>query len=344
MSKHKIGIIGTGAIAEKHAQAILELENAEVVAVCSSSPERAKLAEEKFGVAAYSNVAAFLLHPELSVVCICTSSGAHMEPGLLAAKNGKHLLIEKPIEVTLNRTDQLIEACHESGVVLNVIFQNRFSPDYIKIKNAVKEGHFGRLIMGNAHINWYRSPEYYSKSDWKGTIQYDGGGAVINQGIHTIDLLLDIMGEATSVFAKVKTALHPIEGEDLGAALVSFKGRAIGNITASTALFPGLPERLEIFGTKGSAVLEAGKLIHWEIKDEEKQGIIALQSTDTGSSDPMAIGHALHKAQWQDFLNAIDSGSCGEVDGIVARRSVELIRGIYKSSETCKEITFPIID
>jgi len=344
MAIHKIGIIGTGAIAEKHALAISEIEQSEIVAVCSSSPERAKIAEEKFGVKAYSNVAAFLSHPGLTIVCICTASGSHLEAGISAAKAGKHLLVEKPIEINLSRTDQLIDACHQNEVLLNVVFQNRFSPGYIKLKNAVKEGLFGRLIMGNAHINWYRSADYYSGSDWKGTIQYDGGGALINQGIHTIDLLLDIMGEPTSVFAKVKTTLHAIEGEDLAAALVSFKGKALGNITASTALFPGLPERLEIFGVKGSAVLEAGELIHWKVKQEEEQETKFLKTSQIGSSDPMAIGHSLHKSQWMDFLNALNTGSCGMVDGHAARRSVELIRGIYKSSETGKEVTFPIID
>ncbi|WP_425635809.1 Gfo/Idh/MocA family protein [Algoriphagus yeomjeoni] len=344
MRKFKIGIVGTGAITGKHADAIAEIENAELVALCSSSAERAKAAQEKFGVDTYSDVSAFLTHPELDIVCICTASGHHMEAGLLAAKAGMHLIIEKPIEINLRRADQLIDTCEENGVKLGVIFQNRFSEDYLKLKAAVKEGKFGKLLMGNAHVNWYRAPEYYSNSPWKGTLEGDGGGAFMNQGIHTFDLLLDIMGDVKSVFAKVKTALHPIEGEDLGAALVTFENKALGNITASTALYPGLPERLEIFGKCGSAVLEAGKLIQWSIQGEEPEPIVADTSAGSGAADPMAIGHALHKAQWEHYLNAVENDESVLVEGNMARKSVELIRAIYKSSELEKEVELPFLD
>lgn len=344
MTKLKIGIVGTGAITGKHADAISEIENAELVALCSSSPARAKSAEERFGIKTYSDVPTFLTHPGLDIVCICTASGYHMDAGLLAAKAGKHLLIEKPIEINLNRADQLIDACEKNGVKLGVIFQNRFSADYLKLKTAVHEGKFGKLLMGNAHVNWYRAPEYYSGSPWKGTLEGDGGGAFMNQGIHTFDLLLDVMGEVKSVFAKVKTALHPIEGEDLGAALVTFENKALGNITASTALYPGLPERLEVFGKNGSAVLEAGKLVHWSIQGEESGPIAAEASSGSGSADPMAIGHALHKAQWEHYLNAIGKNELVVVEGKTARKSVELIRAIYTSSELEKEVELPFID
>jgi len=339
-----IGIVGTGAITGKHADAIREIEGAELVALCSSSPERARVAEEKFGVKAYADLSGFLAHPELDIVCICTASGHHLDAGLLAAKAGKHLLIEKPIEINLNRADQLIEACEANGVRLGVIFQNRFSDDYIKLKSAVQEGKFGKLLMGNAHVNWYRGPEYYSNSPWKGTLEGDGGGAFMNQGIHTFDLLLDMMGGVKSVFAKVKTALHAIEGEDLGAAIVTFENKTLGNITASTALYPGLPERLEIFGKNGSAVLEAGKLIHWSIMGEEREAITATANSGSGAADPMAIGHALHKAQWEHYLKVVENGGSVLVEGKVARKSVELIRAIYKSSELEKEVELPFID
>ncbi|PZX61319.1 putative dehydrogenase [Algoriphagus ratkowskyi] len=344
MTKLKIGIVGTGAITGKHADAIAEIENAELVALCSSSSERAQAAKEKFGIDTYSDISAFLTHPELDIVCICTASGHHMEAGLLAAKAGKHLLIEKPIEINLGRADQLIEACEKYGVRLGVIFQNRFSADYLKLKAAVQEGRFGKLLMGNAHVNWYRAPEYYSGSPWKGTLEGDGGGAFMNQGIHTVDLLLDIMGDVKSVFAKVKTALHPIEGEDLGTALVTFENKALGNITASTALYPGLPERLEIFGKCGSAVLEAGKIVQWSILGEEPEPIIADSNTGSGAADPMAIGHGLHRAQWEHYLKAVENNEPLLVEGNMARKSVELIRAIYKSSELEKEVELPFVD
>jgi len=326
------GIIGTGAITAKHAAAIDELEGAELVALYSSSEERAGIAQEKYRVKAYADLTAFLLHPGMDVVCICTGSGSHLEPAIEAAKKGKHIFIEKPIEINLKRADQIIKACREIGVKLGVVYQNRFSEDYIKLKEAVTGGKLGKLLLGTAHINWFRDDTYYSSSAWKGTLKGDGGGAFINQGIHTIDLLMDIMGDAVSVFGQVKTLLHPIEGEDLGVAVVNFKNGALGNITAGTSLYPGYPERLEIYGSEGSAILSAGKIIHWSIKGEESTSV-SERVKDKGTSDPMAIGHQLHLAQYRDFVEAIWEERDPAVSGEVARKSLELVRGIYESSE-----------
>ncbi len=341
MKTFGIGIIGTGAIAEKHAEAIQAVKGAELLAVCSSSESRANRAEEILKVKAYWDINDFLKHPGLDIVCICTASGRHLEPGILAAKSGKHLLVEKPIEVTLEKADQLINVCQDQGVQLGVIFQNRFSYDFEKLKAAATAGRFGKILMGNAYVNWYRNEEYYSRSEWKGTLDIDGGGALINQGIHTLDLLLDLMGEVDSVYGKVQTVLHPIEGEDLGAALVTFKNGAIGNVTSSTAFFPGLPERIELFGTAGSAILEAGKIVHWSIKGEEAFQSDAGTKSPSGAADPMAIGSELHQRQWQDFIQSIRGDYRPRVDGKTARKSLELIRGIYKSSKIKNTVSFP---
>ena len=337
----KVGIIGTGAIAGIHAAAIKSINNAELVAVCSSTPDRAQEAETRFGVKGYSDITTFLAHPDLEVVCICTASGRHLEPGLAAAKAGKHLVIEKPIEVTLARADQLITCCKNEGVKLAVIFQNRFASDYQKLKSSVEAGIFGNLLMGNAYVNWFRNEEYYSKSDWKGTIEVDGGGAFINQGIHTIDLLLDLMGEVSEVFGTVQTAYHQIEGEDLGAALVTFKSGAIGNITSATSLFPGLPERIEIFGSKGSATLEGGKITHWKIKGQESELEESRVFSSSGAADPMAISGILHQKQWEEFISSLETGEKYSVDGNISRKSLELIRGIYTSSKKKEVVKFP---
>lgn len=337
----KVGIVGTGAIAGIHAAAIEALENAELVAVCSSTPDRAKVAEAKFRVKAYSDIRAFLTHPDLDIICVCTASGRHLEPAVAAAKAGKHLVIEKPIEVTLVRADELIEVCQKYGVKLAVIFQNRFSSDYQKLKSAVEAGLFGKLLMGNAYVNWFRNEEYYSKSDWKGTIEVDGGGALINQGIHTIDLLLNLMGEVGEVYAQVRTAYHQIEGEDLGLAIVNFKNGALGNITSATSLYPGMPERIEIFGSKGSAILEAGKIIHWEIKGSETKHEESRVFSSSGAADPMAISGMLHQLQWAEFINSLENGGEYSVDGTTARKSLELICGIYASSKKKGPVHFP---
>lgn len=339
-----IGIIGTGSIAAKHALAIQELRYAELVAVCHHDPIKAAAAENVFAVPGYSDIQEFLNQPGLDVVCICTPSGVHLEPALAAANAGKHLLIEKPLEISLGRADELIEACEKNHVKLAVIFQNRFSPDYKKLKESVQNGDFGKILMGNAYINWFRDDAYYGTSRWKGTLKGDGGGALINQGIHTIDLLLDLMGEVKSVFGQIQTALYPIEGEDLGAAIVNFESGALGNITAATSLYPGYPERVEIYGTEGSAILEGGKLVQWNIVGQRNSLVSSGSSNPSGSSDPTAIGHQLHAAQWKQFIEAIQQDLIPVVDGKTARKSVEVIRAIYASSKSDQLMKFPFTD
>lgn len=331
------GIIGTSAIIGHHFQSIRELDNCRLIAVASSSPERAAKAAEKYDVKAYGNYRQLIEDREVQAVIICTYSGNHLAPTLLAARAGKHVLVEKPLEISLERADQMITVCKESGVKLGCIFQNRFSQDYQKLKKAVKSGALGKLILGNAYIKWYRSAEYYQSSFWKGTLQGDGGAALINQGIHTIDLLLDIMGDAESVFGKLRTVKHQIEGEDLGVALITFKNGALGTIEGSTAITPGYPERLEIFGEKGSIILEAGKIISWQI-GTEKLDLAAKSEEDSGAADPMAIGHQMHRAQIGDFATAILLDREPVVTGISGRKSLELIVNIYESSKTGKEI------
>lgn len=341
MRKHKIGIVGTGAIAIKHAQAIGSLANEELVGLFNPNSNSAAKAQEKFTATVFTNWEEFIALPELDVVCICTPSGMHLEAALKAIEAGKHVFVEKPIEVTLDRADQLIQAAEVNNVKLGVVFQNRFSSDFIRLNEGVKAGVFGRILMGNAAINWFRDANYYSSSQWKGTLEFDGGGALINQAIHTLDLLLEVMGEVDSVFGKVKTTLYPIEGEDLGAALVNFKSGAMGTITAGTSLYPGYPERLEIYGTEGSAILEAGKLISWNVRGKESAVAKAENAPASGSSDPNAIGFELHAKQWADFLDSIETGNDPEVDGPKSRKSLELIRAIYHSSKEEKLIRFP---
>lgn len=330
------GIIGTGAIASHHAAAIQAYEGSELVAVCSSTAARAEQAKEKFGVPAYSDLDEFLNREDIDAVCICTHSGNHMEPGIKAAKAGKHVLLEKPIEISLDRADQLIAACEAQGVKLAVIFQNRFNAGYLKIKEALNQGALGKLIMGTAAINWYRDPSYYNTSDWKGTLKGDGGAALINQGIHTIDLLLDVMGDAESVYGQVKTVVHQIEGEDLGAAIINFKNGAMGTITGGTALYPGYPERLEIYGEKGSIIFEGGEIKAWNIPGETTPEELPSSKPGSGASDPMAINSNLHLAQIKDFVEAILQDRDPLVNGVKARKSLELILGIYNSSKEGK--------
>lgn len=332
------GIIGTGAIASHHAASIHELDNCQLMAVCSSSTSRAAAAAEKFGVSAYSCISDLVAREDIDVVSVCTESGNHLEPAIAAAMAGKHVLIEKPLEVSLERADKMIAVCRAQGVKLGCIFQNRFNEGYLQLKEAVKQGHLGKLIMGNAYIKWYREGAYYNNSGWKGTMRGDGGAALINQGIHTIDLLLDIMQEVESVYGQVRTVMHDIEGEDLGAALLNFKNGAIGTIEGGTSLYPGYPERLEIFGEKGSIILEGGQIAQWNVRGMEDFFDKVQPQKRSGSSDPMAVDYKLHLAQIKDMIEAIQEDKEPLVNGETARKSLELILAIYQSSKENKLI------
>lgn len=332
------GIIGTGAVASHHIKSIQELKGCALIGMSSADPERAKAAAKKFQIPTFSNHLDLIQHHEVQVVCICTASGNHLEPSLAAAAAGKHILVEKPLEVSLERADQMIEACVKAKVQLGCIFQNRFSPDYLRLKQALSEGQLGKLLLGNAYIKWYRPESYYSSSSWKGTLKGDGGAALINQGIHTIDLLLDLMGPVKSVFGKVRTVLHNIEGEDLGIGILQFENGALGTIEGSTSIYPGYPQRLEIYGEHGSIILEGGQIIAYNLKSGNSPELTAPPSDSSGAADPNAIGHQLHKAQIKDFIEAIQDNRAPIVDGKTGRKSLELILKLYESSKTGKEL------
>lgn len=329
----RFAIIGTGSIAGLHLSAIQDIPDVEVAALCSSSKDRADQAEEKFGIPTYHDWNTMMDKEEIDAIIICTASGNHLEPCKAAAERGIHVLSEKPLEVTVERAQEMIDACKTNKVKLACVFQSRFKPDYLRLKQAVEGNHLGRLLLGNAYIKWYRPEEYYSSSPWRGTLQGDGGAALINQGIHTIDLLQDIMGGVQSVNAKVKTMVHDIEGEDLGVAMIEFENGAMGVIEGSTAAYPGYPERLEVFGENGSVIMEGGKIIEWNLKSQEsKQQEKIDHKRDSGASDPMAIDYAYHKFQIEDFVKAIREDRAPLVTGEEGLKALALIRAIYQSS------------
>lgn len=334
----KIGIIGTGSIAKTYAKCISEIEDASLVALFTKSSKRVEEAEKLFGVPVFSEIQQFLDTTEIDLICVCNESGNHGEAIMKSALAGKHVLCEKPIEVTVERVDKAIEACKAEEVILGCVFQNRCNADYQAVFNAVKDGVLGKLVMGNAHINWYRDKEYYKTNPWRGTFDLDGGAAFINQGIHTIDLLLNVMGSVTSVFGTVKTLVHDIEGEDAGAAILHFENGAIGAITAGTALYPGYPERLEIYGEKGSILMEGGQITQWNVEGEKPVEVKGNTSA-SGAADPTSIGHLNHKTVIEDMLNAIKENRLPMVDGAEARKSVAVINAIYRSSKEGKMIS-----
>lgn len=351
MAAHGFGIIGCGMIAEFHTRAILEIEDARVLGAFSRNPQNtAKIAAiAGSGCETYSNLATMLRHPEIDVVCVCTPSGAHLEPAVAAADAGKHVVVEKPLEINLDRCDQIIRACEQARVRLCTIFPSRFSPANQRLKRAIDAGRFGRLTLGDTYVKWWRTQQYYDSGGWRGTWALDGGGALMNQAIHNVDLLYWLMGEVESVTALTATLAHArIEVEDTAVACVQFRNGALGVIEAATSAYPGLLKRTEIHGSGGSARVEQDDITLWEFHDprpedaELQAALTQLQSGNSGASDPRGISHAGHREQLIDFLRAIDEKRPPLVDGREGRRSVEIIRAIYQSARTGKRIPLPL--
>ncbi|MDB5349611.1 MAG: putative dehydrogenase [Planctomycetota bacterium] len=352
MKTHGFGIIGCGMIAEYHTRAIEEIEGAKVVAAFSrSAANGAKIAELSGGCAVYDDLDAMLAHPGLDVVCVCTPSGAHLDPAVKAAKAGKHVVVEKPLEITLARCDAIISACDSAGVRLCTIFPSRFSPANLSLKTAIDTGRFGRLTLGDTYVKWWRTQQYYDSGGWRGTWELDGGGALMNQAIHNVDLLQWLMGDVETVTALTATLAHDrIEVEDTAVAALRFKNGALGVIEAATSAYPGLLKRTEIHGSRGSARVEQDDITLWEfdLKIHSDSDIFAAMSAPAGSkagaSDPRGISHAGHRDQLADFLEAIDEGRPASVDGREGRKSVEIIRAIYRSAQEQRAVRLPLED
>lgn len=344
-----IGIIGCGMISHFHAKAIAEIRGASVVACFSRTIESAEKFASEYGCTAYDSLKQMLADPKVDAVSICTPSGAHMEPAVAAANAGKHVIIEKPLEITLKRCDAIIKACEKNGVVLSTIFPSRFHSSSQLLKKAIDAGRFGTLSLGDAYVKWFRTQEYYDSGAWRGTWDLDGGGALMNQAIHCVDLLTWLMGPVEQLSAQTATLAHDrIEVEDVATASLRFKNGALGVIEATTAAFPGMLKKIEIHGSTGSAVIEEEDIKTWEfakMRASDKKVLTQYadaNETGGGASDPSAIGHAAHATQFRDFLKAIKSGGTPLVDGLEGRRSVEIILAIYKAAETGKTIQLPL--
>ncbi len=336
-----IGVVGCGMIANFHARAIKDAPGAELVACTSSRREKAQAFAEEHGGTAADSLQAMLADPQVDAITICTPSGLHLEPALAAAAAGKHVFVEKPLEITVERCDEIIEACKQANVRLGVAFQSRFYESSQVIKAAVDQGRFGVVTLADAYIKWYRSQEYYDSGAWRGTWKLDGGGALMNQAIHTVDLLAWIMGPVTEVSALAGTLAHErIEVEDVAVATVRFASGALGVIEATTASFPGSLKRIEITGSRGSATLEEEDIKVWDFADaladdqRIRDELGAKTKTGGGASDPAAIGHHGHTMLFSDFVKAIQAGSEPAVCGREGRRSVEIICAIYESAKT----------
>jgi predicted dehydrogenase len=331
------GIIGAGTIAGFHAQAISQLNGARLVGVASRSAENARKVAEKSGAFATTDTAALLARPDLHVVCITTPSGAHLDPALAAIRAGKHVVIEKPIEITPARADQILDASDRAGVKIVPIFQGRFGDGARTVKAALDAGRLGRLVLASAYVKWHRTAQYYT--GYRGTLALDGGGAVINQAIHGLDLLQWFAGLPSEVFAWKTRRVHTgIEAEDTAAAALKFPDGALGAFEASTALWPGWSRRIELCGEHGSIALEDDRIARWEFRearpeDEAIRAGGAANALGSGASDPKAINTEGHRRQLQDLVDALRSGRTPALDGREGRKAVAFVNAIYESAD-----------
>lgn len=340
------GIVGTGMIARFHAQAVRDIPAARLTGCFNHTPGKAQKFAEEHGCRAYATFDEMLDDKEIHVVTICTPSGAHLEPAIAAARAGKHVLVEKPLEITVSRCDEIIAACEKAGVLLGTIFPSRFAPANLALKQAIDAGRFGRLTLADTYVKWWRSQEYYDSGAWRGTWELDGGGAYMNQAIHNVDLLLWLVGDVEQVCGLTATVAHErIEVEDVGTAIVKFRNGALGTLEATTSAFPGLLKRTEIHGTSGSAIIEQEDILRWDFEEPTPEDAVIQEQFARptggtgGAADPKAIAHTGHLRQFEDFVEAIQAGRAPQVDGREGRRSVELILAIYESSRTGKRVT-----
>ena len=336
-------IVGCGMIARFHARALAETPGAELRAVVSRSQANAAkmIAELGLTCAGVSRLDEVLRRRDIDVVIITTPSGAHMEPAIAAANAGKHVVVEKPLEITLDRCDRIIDACLKNQVQLCTIFPSRFGDANQALKEAVAAGRFGRLTLGETTCKWWRAQSYYDEGGWKGTQALDGGGALMNQAIHNVDLLLWMMGPVRRIQGFTATLAHErIEVEDTAVACLHFASGALGVIQATTSVWPGLSKTIAIHGDRGTVVIEQDDLLRWEFNPEQpgdqvlRQRFAQKTGASGGSSNPAAISHLGHARQLTDFAQAITMGRPPRVDGGEGRRAVEVILGIYESARS----------
>jgi UDP-N-acetyl-2-amino-2-deoxyglucuronate dehydrogenase len=336
MTTH-IGLIGSGNITQTHARAATAIPGVQISAIYGSNPQTVRDLATKHQATPYQDFAAFLAHKPMDVVVLGTPSGLHAQQGIAAAQHGLNVLTEKPIDITTKNADALIAAAEKSKVKLAVIFQDRLKPNIQRLKQWLDRGFLGKPLLVDARVKWYRPPDYYSNSRWRGTFALDGGGALINQAIHTVDLLLHLLGDVARVQARTATVLHKIEAEDTAVATLDFANGTVGTLLATTAAYPGYPRRLEITGTEGTVILEHDRIVAADLRNPPSD----VASITVGDSNQSASSAAVtdisgHKAILEDFLHAIANDSEPICNGREGRRSLALVESIYTSARASR--------
>jgi len=329
----RVGLIGTGAISHKHAQAYRNI-GFEIAAACDTAPGRAAEFCAKYGGDPVATWQDLCRHPRVDFIDVCTFPDFRLEPIELCVTTKKHVQVQKPIATNLATAKAMVETAAKGSILLSVVSQHRFDDSSRFLKRAIAEGRMGKILQADAYVKWYRSAEYYSRPI-KGSWKVEGGGALINQAVHQVDILLWLIGGVKSVAGEWQLgALHKIESEDVISALMRYENGATGVIQASTAFWPGYTERLEIHGTKGTAVISGDKLTTWDIENDSGDPAPIDRQVASGASDPMAISLTPFERQFLDFGEAIRDGRKPLVSGEEGYRALELVDAIYRS---CRE-------
>ncbi len=330
----RVGIVGGGNISDTHARAARETPGVELVAFWARDPEKARRMAAGYGGIAFQNLEDMLAHRPMDLVLVGTPSGLHAEHARAAARRGLHVLVEKPLDITTERIDALIDECDRARVKLGVIFQDRTAPHLQWLKQLIAQGALGKPILVSARVKWYRPPEYYAGSRWRGTWAMDGGGALMNQGIHSVDLMLWLLGDVERVYATTRTALHAIETEDTAVACLEFAGGAVGTLDVTTAAFPGFPRRVELTGSEGTIVVERDHVVSVELRTPRAPPPPDEGEANASATSPVVSDARGHRRVLEDFVSAIRTGAAPLCDGRDGRRSVELAQAVYRSART----------
>lgn len=335
----RFGIIGSGTIAAWHAEGIRSCKDAVLTGVTDVRPEAAKAFCARHGGRPYETLDALLDDPSIDAVCICTPSGLHARQAIQAAQKGKHALIEKPLALTVQEADQVLAAAAQHRVTLGVVSQYRFLDSFQALHQAVRAGWLGRVVTAEVLMKYHRSAEYYAQSNWRGTWAMDGGGALMNQGIHGIDTLMHLMGPVRHVYGLARTLSHAIEVEDTAAAVLEFQSGALGIIQGTTSVYPGYPRRLSISGTRGTITVVEQLVTEWDVLEVPlPEGIVLGGRQRSGASEPTNLESDSHAMHIRDLVEAIEQGRDPAVPVREAREVIALITAVYRSSETGKRI------
>jgi UDP-N-acetyl-2-amino-2-deoxyglucuronate dehydrogenase len=337
----RVALVGCGRISQTHFDAIREVDGVDLVAVCDVIEQRAQEAGDQNGVPWFTSYAKMLGDVPCDAVAICTPSGLHPQHGILAAREGKHVICEKPMAITLSAADELVHACDDNGVHLFVVKQNRLNPSVQLVKRAIDKGRFGRIYLANTTVRWTRPQEYYDQAPWRGTWEFDGG-AFMNQASHYVDLIQWLVGPVESVIAKTATLARRIETEDTGVAVLRFRSGALGVIEVTMLTYPkNLEGSLTLLGEKGTVRIggtAVNRIEHWTFADPDEDDALVSQAA-TNPSSVYGFGHA---GYYRNVLAVLRGEAAPETDGRAGRKSLELILGIYESAKTGRDVPLPL--